>query len=75
MMNNEIFYRRLRELREDHDYTQSFVANKLGISQRGYSHYEVGHYDLKATLLIGLAKLYNVSTDYILGLDEKENEA
>ena len=73
-MNDDIFYRRLRELREDHDYTQSYVADKLGISQRGYSHYEVGHYDLRASLLISLAKLYNVSTDYILGINEKDNE-
>lgn len=74
MMKYEIYYRKLRELREDHDYTQSYVANILGISQRGYSHYEVGHYDLKASLLIQLAKLYNVSTDYILGIDKKDNE-
>lgn len=68
MMKNEIYYRRLRELREDHDYTQSYVASILGLSQRGYSHYECGHYDLTATLLIKLSKLYDVSIDYILEL-------
>ncbi|MCI9064172.1 MAG: helix-turn-helix transcriptional regulator [Clostridia bacterium] len=72
-MKDKIYYRRLRELREDHDYTQSYVANIIGLSQRGYSHYEVGHYDLTATLLIKLSKLYNVSVDYILGIEKEDN--
>lgn len=67
-MEEKPYYRRLRELREDHDYTQRYVANVLGLSQRGYSHYETGHYELTASALIKLSKLYNVSTDYILGL-------
>lgn len=71
-MKERIYYRRLRELREDHDYTQTYVANYLGLSQRGYSHYEVGHYDLTATLLIKLSKLYHVSTDYILEIGKEE---
>ena len=72
-MKDKIYYRRLRELREDHDYTQTYVANFLGLSQRGYSHYEVGHYDLTGDLIIKLSKLYNVSSDYILGL-KNENK-
>ena len=71
-MKDDIFYKRLRELREDHDFTQTYVANILGLSQRGYSHYEVGHYDLTATLLIKLSKLYNVTTDYILGIEKED---
>ena len=70
-MKQELYYRRLRDLREDHDYTQRYVAHMLGLSQRGYSHYETGHYDLTGNLLIQLSKLYNVSTDYILGLSNE----
>lgn len=70
-MKEIIYYRRLRDLREDHDYTQRYVANMLGLSQRGYSHYETGHYDLTGTLLIKLSALYNVSTDYILGISDE----
>lgn len=70
-MEEQTYFKKLRELREDHDYTQKYVANILGLSQRGYSHYETGHYDLTATILIKLAKLYNVSVDYILGLSDK----
>lgn len=65
------YYVRLRELREDHDYTQKYVAKILGLSQRGYSHYETGHYELTVSALIKLSKLYNVSADYILGLSEE----
>ena len=69
-MEEQTYFKKLRELREDHDYTQKYVANILGLSQRGYSHYETGHYDLTATILIKLSKLYNVSVDYILGLSD-----
>ena len=72
-MDCTTYYRRLRDLREDHDYTQAYVANFLGLSQRGYSHYETGHYDLTGYILVKLSKLYNVSTDYILGLSDLAN--
>ena len=49
------------------------LKTMLQLSQRGYSHYEVGHYDLTATLLIKLSKLYNVSADYILGISNEED--
>ena len=57
---------RVRELREDHDYTQQYVADKIGITQRKYSYIETGTQQLTAEILIELAKLYNVSIDYIL---------
>ena len=57
---------RLRDLREDHDYTQQFVADKLHIRQNTYSQYENGKCQLPIGLLIQLADLYQTSTDYIL---------
>lgn len=57
---------RLRDLREDHDYTQQFVADKLHIRQNTYSQYENGKRQLPIGLLIQLADLYQTSTDYIL---------
>lgn len=66
-------YRRIRDLREDHDYSQKYVAEKLHCSQQVYSNYELGQRDIPTQTLIGLARLYGVSTDYILGLgDEKK---
>lgn len=61
-------FKRLRDLREDHDYTQAELASILGISQRGYSHYEKGDNDIPTEILIHLSQIYETSTDYILGL-------
>ncbi len=58
---------RLKDLREDHDYTQKFVAEKLHIQQNTYSQYETGKRQLPIEVLIQLADLYHTSTDFILG--------
>lgn len=57
---------RLKDLREDHDYTQQMVADKIGITQRKYSYIETGTQPLTAELLVPLAQLYQVSIDYLL---------
>ena len=57
---------RLKDLREDHDYTQQMVADKIGITQRKYSYVETGAQPLTAELLVPLAQLYQVSIDYLL---------
>lgn len=57
---------RIRDLREDHDYTQQYVASKLNIQQNTYSQYETGKRQLPIEILIRLADLYKTSTDYIL---------
>ncbi len=60
-------YRRIRDLREDHDLTQKQVAQILGMSQTGYSKYETGENDIPTAVLIKLADLYKTSIDYLLG--------
>ena len=60
------YYKRLRELREDHDLTQRQLASILGLTQPQYFRYEQGYRDLPTDILIKLADLYNTSTDYIL---------
>ena len=57
---------RIRDLREDHDYTQQYVASILHIQQNTYSQYENGKRQLPIDVLIQLADLYKTSTDYIL---------
>lgn len=64
------YYKRIKELREDHDLTQAQVAEYLGMKQPQYFRYEKGTRDIPSDLLIALSKLYNVSTDYILGLKD-----
>ncbi|MBD5154487.1 MAG: helix-turn-helix transcriptional regulator [Oscillibacter sp.] len=64
----------LRELREDHEYSQSDIAAILGISQQHYSKYETGEYELPLRHFITLANFYGVSADYLIGrcsYDEK----
>lgn len=62
------YYQRLRDLREDHDLTQTEVADYLGMKQSQYSRYERGHRDIPTDVLIRLARYYKTSTDYLLGL-------
>ncbi len=60
-------YRRIRDLREDHDLSQTQVAKMLGMSQTGYSKYETGENDIPTQILIQLARYYQTSVDYLLG--------
>ena len=60
------YYKRLRDMREDHDLTQREVAAILGITQPQYFRYEQGYRDLPTDLLIRLADLYSTSVDYLL---------
>lgn len=61
-------YRRIRDLREDKDLTQTQMAQILHCSQRIYSNYERGDVDIPTQILIQLALFHNTSTDYLLGL-------
>ena len=61
------YYKRLRELREDHDLSQRKLAAILNLTQPQYFSYEQGYRDLPTDILIRLANLYDTSTDYILG--------
>ena len=63
----EIKYNRLKDLREDHDYTQQQVAAAIGITQRKYSYIETGMQQLTAEVLVSLARFYAVCVDYLLG--------
>ncbi len=64
------YYRRIRDLREDHDLTQRKLAAILGLTQSQYFLYEKGYRDLPTDILIQLARLYETTTDYILGLTD-----
>ena len=66
------YYKRLRDLREDNNYTQKQIAEVLFTTQPQYYRYEKGLRDLPCEHLVILAKFYNVSADYILGLTDKE---
>ena len=59
---------RLKDLREDRDLKQEDVAKILNITQTNYSKYELGKINIPISSLIKLAKFYNTSVDYLLGL-------
>ncbi|MGX8711344.1 MAG: helix-turn-helix domain-containing protein [bacterium] len=63
-------YRRIRELRTDHDLSQTEFAQILGMSQTGYSKYETGENDIPTEILIAIANYHRTSVDYLLGLTD-----
>ena len=69
-------YKRIRDLREYNDKLKKDIASLLGISQQYYSEYENGNRPIPVQHLITLAKFYNTTIDYIVGLtDEKEKSS
>lgn len=65
-------YRRIRDLREDKDMTQTQIAEILNCSQRVYSDYERGRLDIPTDILIRLADFHGVSVDYLLERTDKK---
>jgi len=64
---------RIRALREDHDYTQDFIATILHVAQTTYSDYEKGKVRIPLECLIKLAKHYDVDLNYIAGISDMKN--
>ena len=62
--------KRLKELRIENNYSQYEIANLIGIAQVTYSHYELGRRSISIQNLVKSAKIYNVSTDYLLGISD-----
>lgn len=67
------YQQRIRSLREDNDYTQSYIASLLNVGQRTYADYELGKTRIPVDSLIILAKFYNVDMNYITGITNKKN--
>ncbi len=65
-------FKRIKDLREDHDKFQKDIAQLLGISQQYYSEYEKGNRTIPINHLITLARYYNTSIDYIVGLSDEK---
>ena len=65
---------RIRELREDRDLSQTDIAKVIGTTQQQYSKIETGRADISAEKLVRLARFYNISIDYILGLTKEPRQ-
>jgi len=59
-------FKRLKELREEHEYTQEYLATYLKINRIVYIRYENGTREIPVSYLIKLSELYDVSIDYIV---------
>lgn len=68
-----MYYKRLRDMREDNDLTQREIAGLLNTTQQVYSEYEKGIREIPLSRIIILAKYYNCSVDYLVGLSDKKN--
>ena len=66
------YYEIIRELREDGDYTQKQIADILNTTQQVYSRCENGLNELPLRHLVVLCRFYNVSSDYVLGLNSNK---
>ena len=63
-------YRKIRDLREDHDKTQKEIAQVLNMQTTVYQRYERGEREIPFWAAIKLAKYYNVSLDYLADRDD-----
>lgn len=66
-------YERIRNLREDGDYTQSDIAEFLNISQRSYSRYENGERSIPIEILSRIADFHHTSIDFLIGRTNRKN--
>lgn len=65
---------RIKSLREDNDYNQTYVANAIHVAQTTYSDYEKGKVRIPIECLIQLAMFYNVDMNYITGISNIKKE-
>ena len=70
MLKNEVG-KRLKEARKVAGFTQKEVAEKMGTVQSAYIKYELGKLELDYQKMIFLCQLFNVSSDYLLGLEDE----
>lgn len=63
-----MFYKRLKDLREDKDLNQKALSDKLNITLKTYQRYERGETPITLEVAEQLANFYNVSLDYLAGL-------
>ena len=61
-----MYYKRIRDLREDKDLTQKQLAEYLNVSQKSYSRYERGERTIDPEILSKLATFHETTVDYLI---------
>ncbi|MED4052961.1 helix-turn-helix transcriptional regulator [Niallia taxi] len=64
---------RIKKLRINHEYSQDMLAEKLGMKRASIANYEAGRIMPPGDILLKLAEIFNVSTDFLLGRDIEQN--
>lgn len=65
----KIISKRIYELRKEKNVSQSEVAKNIGATQKAIDFWEKGVNEPKASYIIRLARYFNVTADYLLGLE------
>ncbi len=65
------FGKRVKELRQRAGLTQQQLAERILVSKAAISNYELYERNPSPEILIKLARVFHVSTDYLLGIEEK----
>lgn len=65
-------YKRIKDLREDHDISQKKMGELLSVAQTTYSDYERGKINIPLPTLAKIALLFETSTDYLLELTDEQ---
>jgi transcriptional regulator with XRE-family HTH domain len=69
-MKNNILGKRLRELRLEHGLSQKELGEKLGFCNQSISFWETGQREPDLDSLVRISKYFEVSSDFLLGLEE-----
>lgn len=69
----DMYFKRIEDLRIDHDKTQQEIADYLGCQREVYRRYEKGTRTMPIDFLIKLSKYYSVSLDYLVGISNIKN--
>lgn len=65
-----MYFKRIKNLRVDHDKTQQEIADFLNCKRQVYQRYENGERDIPVDFLIALSNYYGTSTDYLAELTD-----
>lgn len=66
-----MFYERIKELRNSLGINQVEFGKRINVSKQCISNWESGYIQPSIDMLIRIAKTFSVSTDYLLGLNDK----
>ena len=69
-----LYIQRIRELREDNDYNQSYVAKAIHVAQTNYSDYEKGRVRIPIECVVELSRFYDVDLNFIIGVSDEKRE-